>query len=78
MNEYSKLYNFLDDRFDVTAEIIQHAIRYPEMWIEAPFRPEMPEFCIKCGSEMLSMYGVGFDYDRKICPSRGCDYEIEF
>ena len=79
MNEYYKeIFYFLNDRFDVSAEMFQDAIRYPEMWIEAPFRPEMPEFCIKCGTELLSFYGCGFDYDRKICGSRHCRYEIEF
>ena len=79
MNKYYKqIFYFLNERFDVTEEIFETTIRYPEMNFIAPFRPEMPEFCIRCGQELLSMYGVGFDYDRKLCPNRGCDYEIEF
>ena len=29
----------------------------------------------KC--ELLMMYGCGWDYDRLLCPERGCEYEIE-
>lgn len=33
--------------------------------------------CPECESFMLMMYGCGWDYDRLICPQRGCDGEIE-
>jgi ribosomal protein S27AE len=70
--------NWNDERFAMTNEMIDHSRRYSEMWIEAQFRPEMREYCPRCGSELIAMYGVGWDYDRKVCGKRGCDYEIEF
>jgi len=33
--------------------------------------------CKKCGHDMITMYGCGWDYDRWICPACGCDFEIE-
>lgn len=33
--------------------------------------------CARCGTEMLMMYGAGWDYDRWICGTPGCDFEIE-
>jgi len=35
------------------------------------------EKCPKCGSNLLMFYGWGFDYDRLICGSKYCPYEIE-
>ena len=28
-------------------------------------------------NNLLAMYGCGWDYDRFICPVRGCDFEYE-
>ena len=77
-DKMNTFHSFLDERMDLTTDIITHSNRYPEMWHIAPFRPEMQEFCPKCGSELRFMYGCGWDYDRKFCSNRGCGYEIEF
>ena len=34
--------------------------------------------CPRCGSNMLFLYGGGFDYDRALCSNRKCDYEKEY
>jgi len=36
-------------------------------------KPQCPEH----KHDMLIMYGCGWDYDRWLCPIRGCEYEIE-
>jgi len=33
--------------------------------------------CPECGEELLRMFGCGWDYDRFVCGSKYCDYEIE-
>lgn len=33
--------------------------------------------CPICESEMLKMYGCGWDYDRFVCAQRRCDGEYE-
>lgn len=33
--------------------------------------------CPICGNGMLIMYGYGWDYDRLICSTYGCDGEVE-
>jgi len=33
--------------------------------------------CPKCKKPMLMMYGAGWDYDRWICGTRGCNEEVE-
>lgn len=33
--------------------------------------------CPKCGSQLLRMWGEGWDWDHAICPERGCDYDLE-
>ena len=63
----TRFIGWLCERMDMTNAMVEHAIRYPDMWIEAPFRPEMAEYCPKCGGKLLAMYGGGWDYDRKIC-----------
>ena len=35
------------------------------------------EICPKCKTPMLFMYGMGWDYDRWVCGTRGCYEEIE-
>lgn len=35
------------------------------------------EICPKCGGQLYMMYGGGWDYDRIVCHTRLCDYEIE-
>ena len=52
--------------------------RYPELFKTLKFEPEKPEYCPDCGGILLAMYGYGFDYDRKICGTRGCHYETEY
>lgn len=39
---------------------------------------ESKPICGICGSEMLAMYGCGWDYDRVICSERDCGAEIMF
>lgn len=34
--------------------------------------------CPKCKSDLLFMYGNGWDYDRALCSNTKCDYEIEY
>jgi hypothetical protein len=38
--------------------------------------PKTPP-CPICKTPMLMMWGCGWDYDRWICPVRGCDGEVE-
>lgn len=33
--------------------------------------------CPKCGTPLWRMWGEGWDYDHAMCPSRGCDYDLE-
>lgn len=33
--------------------------------------------CPSCSSDMLFLYGCGWDYDRWVCGSRDCNEEIE-
>ena len=35
------------------------------------------ELCPLCGATVLEMYGCGWDVDRLICSTRGCEYEKE-
>ena len=35
------------------------------------------EICPLCGATMLVMYGCGWDVDRLVCSTRGCEYEKE-
>lgn len=42
-----------------------------------PVTVKTDPMCIHCGTSMIVMYGACFDYDRFICGTRGCNYEIE-
>lgn len=35
------------------------------------------EICPLCGATTLVMYGCGWDVDRLVCSTRGCEYEKE-
>lgn len=35
------------------------------------------QYCKFCGSELIFIYGVGWDYDRLICSKKYCTFEIE-
>lgn len=36
-----------------------------------------PPKCKKCSEPMLMMFGYGWDYDRWLCGTKGCYFEIE-
>jgi hypothetical protein len=33
--------------------------------------------CPKCGTELVLLYGCGWDNDRVLCGSKKCSYELE-
>lgn len=33
--------------------------------------------CPICGTELMRMFGEGWDWDHAICPESGCDYDVE-
>ena len=39
---------------------------------------EQEKPCPKCKSYVIHLYGGGWDYDRKYCSDKACDYEVEY
>ena len=43
---------------------------------EQSLKDEKP--CPKCKKYVIHLHGGGWDYDRKYCSNRECDYEVEY
>lgn len=46
--------------------------------MEIRFKFQEGQICPDCKEELLMMPGWGWDYDRLICGSLRCNFEVEF